>query len=81
MAESAEFKEAAEKVRNLKNIPPPDVFLKVYSLYKQATMGDCNIECPSDEKGKAKYEAWNSRKGMSQEDAAKEYIEISKTLE
>ncbi len=66
-----EFKVAAEKVRNLKNIPPNDVFLEVYSLYKQATCGDCNIECPGDEKGKAKFNAWNSRKGMSKEDAMK----------
>ena len=78
---SEEFKAAADHVRNLKNTPPNDKFLEIYSLYKQATCGDCNIECPSDEKGKAKHAAWVSRKGMSQADAEKAYIDISKTVE
>lgn len=59
MAGTEEFKAAAEHVRNLKKTPDIPDFLKLYSLYKQATSGDCNIDCPGDEKGKAKYEAWN----------------------
>ena len=55
--------------------------MKLYSLYKQATCGDCNIECPSDEKGKVKFEAWTAQKGKSKDDAAKEYIEYSKQFE
>uniref|UniRef100_A0A670JVR8 ACB domain-containing protein n=1 Tax=Podarcis muralis TaxID=64176 RepID=A0A670JVR8_PODMU len=50
--------------------------LELYGLYKQSTMGNINIECPGmlDLKGKAKWEAWNQKKGMSKEDAMKAYI-------
>jgi len=45
-----------------------DELLKLYSLYKQGTVGDCNTEKPGmfDFKGKAKWEAWNGIKGISQ---------------
>lgn len=33
-----------------------------------------------DLKGKAKWDSWNSRKGMSQEDAKQKYIELVNTL-
>jgi diazepam-binding inhibitor (GABA receptor modulator, acyl-CoA-binding protein) len=55
--------------------------LKLYSLYKQATEGDVNIEKPAnmfDFKGIAKFNAWEELKGMSKEDAMKKYIEIVK---
>ena len=52
--------------------------LEVYSLFKQATIGDCNIERPgiTDPKGQAKWDAWSGRKGMSKEDAEKAYAEL-----
>ena len=55
-----------------------DKQLEVYSLFKQATVGDCNIPRPGmlDPKGKAKWDAWDGRKGMSIEDAAKAYIDL-----
>jgi diazepam-binding inhibitor (GABA receptor modulating acyl-CoA-binding protein) len=45
-------------------------------LYKQSTCGDCNISRPGffDPKGQAKYDAWNSRKGLEKEKAQKKYI-------
>lgn len=45
---------------------------------QQATVGDCNTESPGmfDFKGKAKWGAWASVKGMSKEDAEKAYIEL-----
>ena len=50
----------------------------MYSLFKQATVGDCNTERPGmfDPKGKAKWDAWDGRKGMSKEDAEKAYAEL-----
>lgn len=33
-----------------------------------------------DLKGKAKWDAWNSRKGMSQDDAKSKYVDLVKTL-
>lgn len=41
------FQKAAEEVKNLKQKPTDDEMLKVYALFKQATVGDCNtgINC------------------------------------
>lgn len=38
-----QFDAAAEKVKNLTVAPSIDDFLALYSLYKQATVGDVNI--------------------------------------
>jgi len=52
-----------------------DKQLEVYSLFKQATLGDCNTPRPGmlDLKGKAKWDAWDGRKGMSKDDAVIAY--------
>ena len=49
--------------------------LDFYKFYKQATIGDCNIPEPYSifYKAHAKWMAWDSIKGMSTEDAMKEY--------
>lgn len=51
-------------------------FSKLYALFKQATVGDNETEAPGtfDFKGKAKYNAWNTKKGISQADAEAQYI-------
>ncbi|KAK2509720.1 hypothetical protein MC885_019981 [Smutsia gigantea] len=56
--------------------------LLVYSVYKQATQGDCNIPAPpdTDMKAKAKWEAWNGNKGMSKMDAMRIYVAKEKAL-
>ncbi|PBC30182.1 Putative acyl-CoA-binding protein [Apis cerana cerana] len=70
------FKKAAEEVKEL-SAPASDAdLLELYSLYKQATIGDCNTSKPGmlDFKGKAKWDAWDKRKGMSQDAAKEQYI-------
>lgn len=54
--------------------------LELYKYYKQSTIGDCNIQEPYSiyYKEHAKWKAWNSIKGMSIEDAMKEYINYYK---
>jgi len=57
--------------------------LQLYSLYKQATEGDVNIEKPTnmfDFKGVAKYNSWEALKGTSKEEAMKKYIDLVKSL-
>jgi diazepam-binding inhibitor (GABA receptor modulator, acyl-CoA-binding protein) len=57
---------------------PNEAKLKAYSLYKQATVGDVNIDRPSgmfDFEGKAKWDAWSALKGMSKEEAMQKYID------
>ena len=47
-----------------------------YSLFKQATIGDCNIPSPGifALTEKAKWNAWNALKGMGKEEAMQKYI-------
>lgn len=57
--------------------------LKLYSLYKQATEGDINVEKPAnffDFAAIAKYNAWESLKGVSKESAMQQYIDLVKSL-
>merc|ERR1712117_692421 len=50
--------------------------------YKKATVGDINVPRPGmlDFKGKAKWDAWNTKKGMAQDKAKEEYIAFSKKM-
>lgn len=52
--------------------------LQLYSLYKQATVGDNETPKPGLMSFEAKYkwEAWNEQKGKSQEEAESEYIAL-----
>ena len=76
-------KEFESAVAESKQLPAQsnDNLLKLYSLYKQATEGEVNIEKPEnmfDFKGIAKYNAWEALKGISKEDAMKQYIQAVK---
>lgn len=74
---SEAFQKAAEDAKNLAQKPTDQELLELYANYKQVTVGDCNTERPGflDFAGKAKWDAWNGRKGTSKEDAEKAYIE------
>ncbi|XP_003739151.1 acyl-CoA-binding protein [Galendromus occidentalis] len=71
-----EFNKAAEEVKALATRPTDDDLLELYALYKQATCGDNNTATAGffDLKGKAKWNAWDAKKGMSKEDARTQYI-------
>jgi len=78
-----EFKEAARKISDEMNKTASDDELKeIYSLYKQGTVGDINTDRPGmlDFKGKAKWDAWNSKKGMSKEEAMQKYVDLAKEM-
>ena len=53
-----------------------------YQLNMQATVGDVNTTRPGmfDMKGKAKWDAWEKRKGVSKDDAMTAYIAKVKEL-
>lgn len=76
-----DFDAAAERIKNQPG-PDNDEMLELYGLFKQATVGDNTTPKPGllDLRGKKKWEAWNSRKGMSSEDAMKAYIEVVERL-
>lgn len=56
--------------------------LKLYGLYKQATVGDNNTEKPSfyQLEQKAKWNAWDAEKGKSKAVAEAEYIALVNAL-
>ncbi|XP_018089359.1 diazepam binding inhibitor isoform X1 [Xenopus laevis] len=78
----AAFEKAAEEVKQLKSTPADEEMLETYALYKQATVGDVNTDRPGmlDFKGKAKWDAWNKKKGTSKEDAMAQYVEFVEKL-
>ncbi|TWI85660.1 acyl-CoA-binding protein [Lacibacter cauensis] len=74
-----QFEQAVAESKSLSERPSNDTLLQLYSLYKQGSEGDVNIEAPSnpfDFVAKAKYEAWEALKGKSKEAAMQEYIEL-----
>ncbi|KAL7835873.1 hypothetical protein SRHO_G00282200 [Serrasalmus rhombeus] len=75
-----EFEQYADDVKKVKTRPTDQELLDLYGFYKQAVVGDINIDKPgmTDLKGKAKWDAWNSRKGMSKDDAMTAYIALAK---
>jgi diazepam-binding inhibitor (GABA receptor modulator, acyl-CoA-binding protein) len=74
-----QFDQAVSRSKSLTEKPGNDVLLQLYSLYKQGTEGDVNIEPPAnafDFVGKAKYNAWESLKGTSKETAMQMYVDL-----
>ncbi|KAL9656835.1 hypothetical protein ABK040_004370 [Willaertia magna] len=78
MVSQQEFENAAAKVKSLKTQPSNEELLLLYSLYKQATVGDCNTSQPSmfNMKERAKWDAWKEKEGMSKEDAMEQYVQL-----
>lgn len=76
------FKNATEEVHKLKVKPSDDELLKLYANYKQATIGDINIEKPSFYmfKDVAKWNEWNKLKGLTKLQARINYIKIVEIL-
>ncbi|KAH3775462.1 enoyl-CoA delta isomerase 2-like isoform X1 [Dreissena polymorpha] len=81
-AYDAEFSKAKERLGALKEDPGNDVKLKIYALFKQATIGKCNAPKPGmlDMVGKYKWNAWNDLGNMSQDEAQKQYIQLVDSL-
>ena len=73
-----QFTAAQADVKTLAEKPDNETLLELYSFYKQATDGDIKGEKPSafDFKGRAKYEAWEAREGMTREGAMKAYVKL-----
>lgn len=72
------FNKAVKDLNTLPEEPPNDVKLKLYALYKQATVGRCNVSKPGvfDLVGKAKWDAWNKLGDMPQNNAQEEYATL-----
>lgn len=73
---SAKFEDAQARVKKLSKTPSNDDLLELYAFYKQATAGDVSGSRPGmlDMKGRAKYDAWAKKKGISKDDAMTKYV-------
>lgn len=77
------FEKAVKESEALKQKPSNETLLQLYSLYKQATVGDVNIAPPENQfdfVAKAKHEAWAALKGKSTEEAERDYINLIEKL-
>jgi diazepam-binding inhibitor (GABA receptor modulator, acyl-CoA-binding protein) len=78
----AQFEAAMADSKNLAERPDNATLLKIYSLYKQGSTGDNTEKKPgfSDMVGRAKWDAWNSLKGTSTDDAMQQYVDLIESL-
>lgn len=74
-----------DAVRRSRGLPaqPNDALLELYGLYKQASEGDATGSRPGvfDMKGRAKFDAWSARRGLSQDEAMEAYVTLVERLE
>jgi acyl-CoA-binding protein len=72
------FTQAQRDAQALPQRPDNETMLKLYALYKQATMGDAagNRPAPFDFVARAKFDAWSAAAGTSSEDAMQQYIDL-----
>lgn len=71
------FAEAQARIKPVTGLGN-DVMLEMYALYKQATVGDVSGDRPGmmDLRGRAKYDAWAKKKGLSPDAAMEQYIAV-----
>ncbi|OAD61674.1 Acyl-CoA-binding domain-containing protein 6 [Eufriesea mexicana] len=71
------FNKAAQYLQSLASELNSTELLRFYALYKQATIGPCNISKPNwyQMQAKQKWEAWESLNDMSCDDAMNNYIQ------
>jgi diazepam-binding inhibitor (GABA receptor modulating acyl-CoA-binding protein) len=76
------FSQAQQRVQSLARRPGNDTLLELYALYKQGTIGDVQGSRPGalDFKGRAKYDAWSKRRGISRDAAMQSYVALVERL-
>ena len=83
MSELAQrFEQAVAQSKTLPERPDNATLLRLYALYKQATAGDVEGTRPGfgDLVGRAKWDAWNERKGQGRDAAMQAYVELVESL-
>lgn len=83
MTDTADFESAQTRVKALPKTPNPGELLELYALFKQATQGDVTGARPGmlDMKGRAKFDAWEKKKGLTAEAARTAYVRLVSDLE
>ncbi|MBY4946738.1 acyl-CoA-binding protein [Cupriavidus respiraculi] len=80
---AARFEQAQSDVKQLPERPSNMTLLRLYALYKQGSEGDAHGDKPgmTDFVGRYKFEAWESLKGTSKDEAMQKYIELVQELQ
>jgi acyl-CoA-binding protein len=78
----ARFDKAVADSKTLPEKPDNMTLLKIYALYKQASVGDAQGKRPgfADMVARAKWDAWNEQKGKSDRVAMQEYVDLIESL-
>jgi acyl-CoA-binding protein len=76
------FEDAQKRVKTLSAAPSNEDLLELYALYKQATAGDVTGSRPGmmDFKGRAKFDAWATKKGTGKDAAMSAYVAVVNRL-
>ncbi|MDE2400129.1 MAG: acyl-CoA-binding protein [Burkholderiales bacterium] len=76
------FEQAVATSKQLTAKPDNDALLKIYSLFKQATVGDVQGDRPGmmDFVARAKFDAWAALKGQTSDQAKQSYIDLIESL-
>ena len=82
MALTDDFAAAQVRVKQLSKTPDASELLELYALFKQATVGDVTGERPGmlDFKGRAKHDAWASKRGGNKDTAMQSYVALVEKL-
>lgn len=75
---TAKFEDAQARVKGLTKSPSTEDLLELYALFKQASAGDVSGSRPGmmDFKGRAKFDAWTTKKGTSKDAAMTAYVAL-----
>jgi len=78
MSLQEQFEKTVAESKNMSERPDNMTLLKIYGLYKQGSKGDVQGERPgmTDFVGRAKWDAWAAIKGLPQEQAQQQYIDL-----
>jgi acyl-CoA-binding protein len=76
------FETAAQEAQELPKRPDDRTLLKLYALYKQATLGDVSGDRPGigDLVERFKYDAWARVRGTSNNEAKQAYVDLVEIL-
>lgn len=77
-----QFTQAQADSKQLPERPDNMTLLKMYALFKQASIGDVTGDRPgfTDMIGRAKFDAWEQLKGTSRDDAMQQYVDLVEDL-
>lgn len=78
MSLQEQFDQAVAESKTLPQRPDNLTLLKIYALFKQATNGNVEGDAPAmtDFVARAKWDAWDKLRDISQDDAKQQYVDL-----